>query len=86
MLQVLPNDKYSVTKKADADTKRLYPALTGVTGGALVIGGRDLSSVSKYNIASDIWEGGLPPLDQDRSSASACTLQAKIYVFTGLNH
>ena len=64
MLEVLENNCYSVTPRADADTKRLDPALTAVTGGLLSIGGWDfvtetyLSSVSYYELTSDTWEGG----------------------------
>ena len=66
MLEVLENNRYSVTPRADADTKRLVPALTAVTGGLLSIGGMDrdrnsatwLSSVSYYELTSDTWEGG----------------------------
>ena len=64
MLEVLENNRYSVTPRADADTKRYYPALTAVTGGVLSIGGMEwdtktyLSSVSYYELTSDTWEGG----------------------------
>jgi len=62
MLEVLENNRYSVTPRADADTERYYPALTAVTGGVLSIGGRysgtELSSVSYYELTSDTWEGG----------------------------
>ena len=64
MLEVLENNRYSVTPRADADTERFEPALTAVTGGVLSIGGRDrdtetwLSSVSYYELTSDTWEGG----------------------------
>ena len=37
MLEVLENNRYSVTPRADADTKRWAPALTAVTGGLLSI-------------------------------------------------
>ena len=83
MLQVLPNGKYNMTKKANADTKRRFPALSGVTGGVLTIAGLSLSSVSKYDIATDSWLVGLPPLNKARERASACALKAKIYVFCG---
>ena len=64
MLEVLENNRYSVTPRADADTKRYGPALTAVTGGLLSIGGMEmrtktyLSSVSYYELTSDTWEGG----------------------------
>ena len=64
MLEVLENNRYSVTPRADADTERSLPALTAVTGGLLSIGGYDddtetyLSNVSYYELTSDTWEGG----------------------------
>jgi len=62
MLEVLENNRYSVTPRADADTKRYWPALTAVTGGVLSIGGcffgTYFSSVSYYELTSDTWEGG----------------------------
>ena len=64
MLEVLENNRYSVTPRADADTERIGQALTAVTGGLLSIGGMDwdtgtnLSSVSYYELTSDTWEGG----------------------------
>ena len=61
MLEVLENNRYSVTPRANADTERSWPALTAVTGGVLSIGGYDsayLSSVSYYELTSDTWEGG----------------------------
>jgi len=35
VLEVLENNRYRVTPRADADTKRWRPALTAVTGGVL---------------------------------------------------
>ena len=81
----MANGKFSPTTKADADTVRSHPALAVVTGGVLAIGGRNLSTVSKYDIANDTWESGLPELIEKRWFASACALQEKIYVFCGWN-
>ena len=75
MLEVLENNRYSVTPRADADTKRFGPALTAVTGGLLSIGGMDwgtktwFSSVSYYELTSD--------------NASACVHKGMVYVFCG---
>ena len=59
MLEVLQNNTYTVTPKANSDTKRRNPALTAVTGGMLSIGGymnlTYLSTVSKYYITNDTW-------------------------------
>ena len=63
MVKVLRNNKYTVTARANADTKRLYAALAKGTGGVLAIAGADsgtdtvLSTVSSYDIDSDTWEG-----------------------------
>jgi len=67
MLKVIPNDKYTESLKANADTKRWDPALTKMVNKILSIGGRDfdktlLSSVSYYDIERDKWIGGLPQL------------------------
>ena len=46
MLEVLENNRYSVTPRADADTKRGGPALAAVTGGLLSIGGMDWVTIT----------------------------------------
>jgi len=43
-----------------------------------------LATVSYYNIASNTWKNGLPRLNEARWDASACVLQATVYVFCGL--
>ena len=84
----LPNRKYTVTQRSNAVTERWLPALTKVTGGVLVIGGiypgiGTVSTVSLYDITTDIWKGIKPQLNIARVNASACTLKGKIYVFCG---
>ena len=87
---VFQSNKYTVTKRADADTMRVCPALVKVTNNVvLAIAGIGanlsmLSSVSSYNIRSDIWCGDLPPLNIARDNASACILKGKVYVFCGM--
>ena len=49
----------------------------------MIIGVHHLSTVSRYDIAKDIWESGLPQLILARNKHSACVLQAKVYVFCG---
>ena len=39
MLEILQNNTYTVTPKANPDTERAWPALAAVTGGVLSIGG-----------------------------------------------
>ena len=81
-----------MTHRANADIERLYPALGKVTGGVLVIAGIDswyftnLSTVSRYNIASDTWEGLNPKLNIARYSHSVCVLKGMIYVFCGIDY
>ena len=61
MLRVLANNKYTANPRADADMKRNFPALAKVKAAVLFIGGLDignctnLSTVSRYNIETDIW-------------------------------
>ena len=69
MLKVFEDNKYIVTKRADADTARFSPSLVKLTtSNVLVIGGRIpgtttyLSTVSCYNITSDTWKGDYPQL------------------------
>ena len=90
MLEVIRNNKYSVTSRADADTARKGLAMVAVTGGLLSIAGFNhrtharLSTVSFYDIAGDNWYGEYcPELNTARVAASACVLQAKVYVFCG---
>ena len=41
--------------------------------------------MSCYDIAKDNWENDYPKLIEVRSYAGACALQAKVYVFCGMN-
>ena len=81
-----------MTTRANADIARLYLTLAAVTSGVLAIAGTNpgtftcLSSVSKYDIASDTWESDYPGLIQARENASACVLQKNVYVFCGYNY
>ena len=92
MLKVLQNSKYSILKRADAETKKNFPALVSVSGKVFAIGGEVprtriyLSSVSSYDINSNTWNGDLPPLNTVRAGASACMLGAMVYVFCGFSY
>ena len=66
MLEILQNNMYTVTPKANPGMKRESTALAAVTGGVLSIGGKLnpngrildltwLSTVSKYDITNDTW-------------------------------
>ena len=89
MLKVQQNNNYTVSPRADADTARNGQALTVVAGGLLSIAGFNhrtrtrLTSVSFYDITSDIWGSVWYELNIARVAASACVLQAKVYVFCG---
>ena len=89
MLEVLAENEFKITPRANADIERLTPTLVKMNGGVLVIGGRDLrtrtflSAVSFYSIARDSWKGGYPTLNTARYNSSACVLQAIVYVFCG---
>lgn len=90
-VKVLANGQYRVTLKENLDISRSFPALVKViTNEVLIIAGIDpktsalpLSTVSCYNINDNICSLCLPELNEARSNASACSLQAKVYVFCG---
>ena len=79
MLEVA-NGKYSMTPKANADTKRSAATLVAVADRVLALLDwnsdlkKGLSTVSSYNISSGTWSGDLPKLDRPRDHASACVL------------
>ena len=78
-----------MTRKADADISREYPALAAVSNNIFAIAGyvtrtnRYLSTVSCYDIAKDTWKSLKPKLNIARKYHSACTLNGMIYVFCG---
>ena len=62
MLEVLQNNKFRRTRKADADSRRLYQALAAASNEVFAIAGYVhgtgyLATVSCYDIARDTWEG-----------------------------
>ena len=92
MLNIVAKNNYTVTSRANADMQRNWISLVTVTGNEVfAIGGgvpdndtfKILNSVSYYDIAKNIWEGGFPKLIQARCNASACTLKGIVYVFCG---
>ena len=90
MLKVLRNNKFTWTKKADADRRRYDTALAAVSNKVFMIAGYVYvngysSTVSCYDIASDTWEGLNAKLNIARSGHSACALKKMIYVFSGCN-
>ena len=81
---------FTVENKADSDQQRKEPCLANVRNEFIVvIGGldfwnnRNISSVSRYQIAGDKWEG-MPALNEARRSASACYVGGYVYVMGGL--
>ena len=87
MLEVIQNNKYTVTKKADVDLLREGLAAVKITTKkVLAIGGsgtKILSTASTYDINSNTWTVNLPKLNTARKCASACVLQAFVYIFFG---
>ena len=93
LAKVFPNGVYSISPRANADRKRASSALVKVTSNqVLVIAGSNpslcisLPTVSSYDFSSNIWSGGLPPLNTARIAPSACVLSKKVYVFCGGNY
>ena len=92
MLTVGPEpEKFSVLKKANSDTYRMFPAITVVKDEfCFAIGGKGkdmstLGSVSRYNIDKDQWERGTPKLNVPRSFAAACSIGDNMYTFAGVD-
>ena len=89
MLKVLKNNKFTRTRKADAVINYNLSALAAVSKKVFMIAGFDihtqthLATVSYYEISKNTWTGLEPKLNIARSSASACALKGKVYVFCG---
>ena len=89
MLEVLSDSKYTMTPRADADIARYRSSLVTVTKkivlaiAGFAISGNFMSSVSSYDTVNDTWKGGLANLNHARYFASACLIQASVYVFCG---
>ena len=90
MLQVVPNNKYTVIDRKSPDLLRYWPAVVKVGYRVLVIGGLDnnlvistRSSVSSHNLKTNTWTGNLPKLNTPRVCSAACLLAGNVYVFAG---
>ena len=51
----------------------------------LVIGGKDLKTVSSHNLKTNTWSVNLSQLNEARFASSACLLAGNAYVFAGAN-
>lgn len=68
--------------------RRCYVSVTELNGMIYAIGGYDghnrLNTVERYNPRTNQWSV-IPPMNMQRSDASACTLQERIYATGGFN-